>query len=193
MNRHRSLVFIVVFGLLAGCASRRLPDAGFVRGQIEKYGLGEVEKGELQIRNISLVQKNQAIVETTLPVTLQLSRPKGKSWQIDAVRLGDRNWIELNQLLAAIDLVRARVTRESLENLARGLALYKAKSGVYPMVENIRLLTDLLVPEFMSEVIRFDGWNREIRVEPGPGGSLILRAAGPDGKYNSEDDILVKQ
>jgi hypothetical protein len=192
MNRQQSVIFIIALGLLTGCASKRLPDEGFVRGQIEKYGLGEIEKGELQIRSISLVQKNQAIVETTLPATLQLSRPKGKSWQIDAVRLGDRNWIEMNQLLEAVDLVRARVTRESLEKLAKGLALYKAKSGIYPMVENIRLLTDLLVPEYMAEVIRFDGWNREIKVEAVFSGSLTLRSAGADGKYNSGDDILVK-
>lgn len=49
---------------------------------------------------------------------------------------------------------------------------------------------DVLVPEFLSEVIRFDSWNREIRMEPQADGSLILRSWGADGIPNTADDII---
>jgi hypothetical protein len=184
------LSIFVILLICGSCAGKKIPSAGLIRQQIEDLGLGTIEKDHLRILQVSMAQKDQAIVETNLQVSLEVFREKGKEWQIKSVRLGDRDWVDFDLFMEAVNSIRTRQTQEMLNKLAKAITLYKDEAKRTPPVNNITKLTDVLVPEFLSEVIRFDSWNREIRVEPQADGSLILRSLGADGISNTADDII---
>lgn len=120
-----------IFGILlicCSCAGKKGPSAGLIRKQIEDLGLGTIEKDYLQIRQVSMAQKNQVIVETNLPLSMQVSRGKGKDWQIKSVRLGDRNWVDIDLFMEVFNGIRTRQTQEMLDKLADALVLYRAKT-----------------------------------------------------------------
>ena len=93
--------------------------------------------------------------------------------------------------MSALDEARTRETRESLQKLLGGLREYKGANGQYPQADSIVKLTDLLVPTYMSEVIRYDGWNREFIFNLTDSNSFQLRSLGPDGIRGTADDIVV--
>jgi len=85
--------------------------------------------------------------------------------------------------------VRAKQTQHSLEQLQEGIRKYQAKRGTLPAVSDIVKLTDLLFPEYMGEIVRYDGWSHLLRVIPLGNNVFELRSAGPDGVAGNADDI----
>jgi hypothetical protein len=186
--RFTSIVAIAL--IFCSCAGNKGPTSGMIRKQIEDLGLGTMEKDRLHIQQVLVVQKNQAIVETNLQLSMQVSRGKGNDWQIKSVRLGDRDWVDISLFMETFNSIRTRQTLEMLDILANAVVLYRTKAGGNPPLTNIVKLTDVLVPGFLPEVIRFDSWNREIRLEPQADGSLVFRSLGADGVLNTPDDII---
>lgn len=191
----RRAIFLVAAGILLlmplSCRSARGPSPADVRRSIENLGLTQIESQQLQISRLAILQGNRAVVEANLGIVLVLTREKGESWRVEAVRLGDRNWIDMKSFLAAFEEVQVRETRAALGKIASGLALYRQQKGIFPEACPIGKLTDLLVPAFLAELIRLDAWNREILYERAPDGGCLLRSSGADGLARSDDDILV--
>jgi hypothetical protein len=180
-------LFVILF---CGCAGKKGPSTDLVRRQLKELGLGSLQKKELQIRQVSMAQKNQAVLDTNFQLSLMVSREKGKDWQIESIRMGDRDWVDFPLFVEAFHSAMVKHTQEKLDKLASAINLYKAISNGLPVFNNITKLTDLLAPEFLSEIIRYDSWNHEIRVEPQTDGSLILRSLGADGILNTADDLI---
>jgi type II secretion system (T2SS) protein G len=188
-NFERLLVLPVL--LLAGCgaASRKLSQDK-VKEKIQELGLIELKGEQVEIKNISQNAGSQAVAEANFRLALKLSRAEGRDWQIDAVRLGDRNWLEVKTFLAALSEVRARETRENLQKLLEGLRKFKEKNGKHPQAQNIVKLTDILFPAYMSEIIRYDAWNRELIFNSTRPDSFELLSLGADGVRVTPDDIV---
>jgi Type II secretion system (T2SS), protein G len=186
------LVLILPVLLLAGCgaASHKLSQDK-VKEKIQELGLVELEGKQVEIENISQTAGSQAVAEANFKLALKLSKAEGKDWQIDAVRLGDRNWVEVKAFLAALNEVRARETRENLQKLSDGLRKFKEKTGKYPQAQNIVKLTDILFPAYMSEIIRYDGWNQELIFNSISPDSFELLSLGADGVRGTADDIVL--
>ncbi len=154
-------------------------------------GIAELKNQQIEVVKISQSGDNQAVAEVQLATALQFVRGKEKEWHIQSVRLGDRNWIEWKTFLQVLNEVRARQTRETLEKILQGLRKYRQEQGRFPPVASIIRLTDLLVPQYLGEVIRYDAWNRELVYQVSAAGSAELRSQGPDGMSGTSDDIVV--
>ncbi len=189
MSGRRWLPITLVLGLLAGCGASRKLSEHTAKEKILELGLLDLKDKQIQVQRIIHSGEDQAVAEASLQMAFRLAKTKGKDWQVNAVRLGDRNWIDAQLFLAALNEVRARQTQQSLEQLQEGIRKYQAKRGVLPAVSDIVKLTDLLFPEYMTEVVRYDGWSREFRVNSVGDNTFQLSSAGPDGVPGNADDI----
>jgi hypothetical protein len=59
-------------------------------------------------------------------------------------------------------------------------------------VSDIVKLTDLLFPEYMAELVRYDAWSQELKVHMLGGSAVQLVSAGPDGISGNADDIRLE-
>jgi hypothetical protein len=185
------LILILSCGLVVACAGRRPLSESKVREEIQGLGFGKLEQMRIQVQKISLINENQAVAEVDIQSTLQIARDKNKNWQIQALRLGDRSWIELKAFQEAFNQVLSRQTRESLQKLLEGLNKYKQSKGSYPEAPDITKLTDTLVPDYMPDVIRYDAWNRPLVYKVTGANSFQLSSPGPDGVPGTNDDIIL--
>jgi len=177
--------------LLTGCSASQKLSQGKAREKIRELGLVQLEGKEVEVEKVVQSGEDQAVAEANLRLVFKLSKRRRRDWQVDAIRLGDRSWMEIRTFLSALDEARTRETRESLQKLLGGLREYKGANGQYPQADSIVKLTDLLVPTYMSEVIRYDGWNREFIFNLTDSNSFQLRSLGPDGIRGTADDIVV--
>ncbi|MSO22336.1 MAG: hypothetical protein EXQ58_03585 [Acidobacteria bacterium] len=192
MSGRQWLPIILVLGLLTGCGASRKLGEDRAKDKILELGLLDLKDKQIQVQRIIHSGENQAVAEASLQMAFRLSNAKGKEWQVNAIRLGDRDWIGVAAFLAALNEVRARQTQQSLEQLQEGIRKYQAKRGALPAVSDIVKLTDLLFPEYMAEVIRYDAWSHEIKVNSAGNNTFQLSSAGPDGVPGNADDIPIE-
>ncbi len=162
------------------------------KSKILELGLLDLKDQQIQVQRIIHSGEDQAVAEVSLQMAFRLAKDKGKDWQVNAVRLGDRDWISAQAFLAALNEVRAKQTQQSLEQLQEGIRKYQAKRGALPAVSDIVKLTDLLFPEYMAEVVRYDGWSHEFKINSAGNSTLQLSSAGPDGVPGTADDIRLE-
>ena len=81
------------------------------------------------------------------------SRPSGS---------GDRDWISLDELLAAINEGRRRTTVQAMQNLSAAVENYRTTNGALPKAGDIVALSDMLHPSYMSVLVREDGWGNPL-------------------------------
>jgi hypothetical protein len=175
-------------GFLAGCGASRKLSEDAAKEKILELGLLDLKDKQIQVQRILHAGEDQAVAEASVQMAFRLSKGKGKDWQVNAVRLGDRDWVDTQAFLAALNEVRVRQTRNNLERIEEGIRKYQARQGALPAISDIVKLTDLLFPEYMSEVVRYDAWNNELKVNA-VGNNLQLSSAGPDGIPGNADDI----
>lgn len=189
MSGRQWLPLTIVLGLLAGCGASRKLSEGTARDKIVELGLLDLKDKQIQVQRIIHAGEDQAVAEASVQMAFRLTKAKGKDWQVNAVRLGDRDWISTQAFLDTLNEVRARQTQQSLQQLQEGIRKYQAKQGPLPAVLDIVKLTDLLFPEYMAEVVRYDAWNREFEINSVGGKAVQLSSAGPDGVAGNADDI----
>jgi hypothetical protein len=177
--------------LLTGCSASQKLSQDKAREKIQELGMVHLDGKKVEVEKIFQSGENQAVAEANLKLVFKLSKARGRDWQVDAIRLGDRNWVEIKAFLSALEEARTRETRESLQKLLDGLKKYKEKNGQFPQTENIVKLTDLLVPNYMPEVIRYDGWNQEFLFNLSSSDSFQLISIGPDGIRGTADDVVL--
>jgi type II secretion system (T2SS) protein G len=192
MRGTRWLPITLVLGLLTGCGASRKLSEDTARSKILELGLLELKDKQIQVQRIIHSGEDQAVAEVSLQLAFRLAKTKGKDWQVNAVRLGDRDWIGAQAFLAALNEVRARQTQQSLEQLQEGIRKYQAKRGALPAVSDIVKLTDLLFPEYMAEIVRYDAWSHEFKIKSAGDNALLLSSAGPDGVPGNADDIRLE-
>jgi hypothetical protein len=185
--------FMLILSLagVVGCGSSRLLNEGKVKDKLQHLGMAELGGKDLQVTGISQTSDSQAVAETRIKVTFQFHRAKGGDWQAEAIRLGDRDWVEVRAFLQALNGVRAAQTRERIQKLVDGIEAYRREAGHLPVVNDIIKLTDLLVPAYMDEVIRYDGWNKELTYRSNGPNAFQLSSSGADGIAGNNDDITI--
>jgi len=187
----RALYFLLIgcFALPA-CTSARLSHDE-VRKRIAAIGQSSLIPDAIEIRRIVSQSDTSAIAEATVTLAFQFKRPNDKAeWHIEAVRLGDRDWISLDELLAAINEGRRRTTEHSMQQLAEGIEKFRAENCTLPMAKDIVGLTDTLYPRYMNVLVREDGWGNPIIYEATGPSTFRLISVGPDGRRGTQDDIL---
>jgi hypothetical protein len=172
------------------CSGARLSHEE-VRKQIADIGKSSMLPDSIQIQRIVSQSDTAAIAETTVSMAFEFRKDKSSGpWRIASVRLGDRDWVDVNELLAAVNESRRRTTLEGMQKLASGIAAYRQSTGAVPNATEIVGLTNLLHPLYMSDLVRQDAWGRAIHFEVS-GTSYRLISFGADGMRGTSDDIVL--
>ena len=146
---------------------------------------------EIRIKSVSPGPiGGDATVEAELNVTFQLHREKDQ-WLVEAVRMSDRRWENIELLQRALDAEKSRRATADLGALAAGVQAYRRDRGYFPEVEGGRALVDFISPAFLPQVVREDPWSGEYGYRRTPDG-FELSCAGPDLKAGTPDDIIVR-
>ena len=96
--------------MLSACASDRLSHDE-ARQKIAQIGRSNLVPDAVEIRRIISQTDTEAIAESSVTLAFQFKRANPNAqWQISAVRLGDRDWVSLDELLAAINEGRRTCT-----------------------------------------------------------------------------------
>lgn len=188
MVRLVTFVFLSCLTLSACAADRLSHDEA--RQKVAQIGRSNLIPDAIEIRRIVSQTDTEAIAESSVTLAFQFKRTNANAeWRIAAVRLGDRDWISLDEMLAAINEGRRRSTVEALQRLAAGIAKYRETNGSIPNVPDIAKLTDVLHPLYIAELIRVDGWGDPIDYEV-TGSTFRLVSKGSDGLRGTPDDIV---
>ncbi len=191
MNRASHFLLIACLALCSCTASRLSHNEA--QKKIAEISRSKLIPDAIEIRRIVSQSQNVAIAEATITLAFQFKRATASSdWKVDAVRLGDRDWISLDELLAAINEGRRRTTAQSMQQLAAGIENYRTKNGALPNAKDIVTLTDILHPSYMTVLVREDGWGNPIVYELTGVSTFRLISSGADGRRGTADDIVVE-
>lgn len=160
------------------------------RDQIAGFQGGSFEKEEVYIRSVSQTGERDAVAEATLQAAFKFEKVDGK-WVIREIRLGKRPWEKIDDILHALDGVKAANTRGLLEQVADAIEKYRQKNGTLPPFTDYISLTDALHPNFLTPLIREDAWHHPLMAHKVGNNAVRLTSPGPDGKSESADDIVV--
>ena len=194
MNTLRIFFLLVPIAILASCGSSHKLTNKIAQKRIRELGLVQLNNKELEIKTISRVGSRQAVAEANLKMAFQLSKNSSNQWKVEAIRLGHRNWINVKTFLQALDLTRNQQTQKDLHQLVEGIKKFEIKKGYYPKIKrtiNIVSLTDILFPQYIGTLIRFDGWGQEFIVQFKDAEVIRIISSGPDGVPGTKDDISV--
>jgi Type II secretion system (T2SS), protein G len=184
-------LFLFAFLSLCACTGARLSHDE-ARKKIAEIGRSNLIPDAIEIRRIIAQTDTQAIAEATITLAFQFKRDNpGAEWRIQAVRLGDREWISLDELLAGVSEGRRRSTLDGMQKLAQAVEKYRAAKGALPNASDIVGLVDILHPQYMNELVREDAWGKPILYEVTGAGTYRLISDGPDGRRGTPDDIVV--
>lgn len=177
--------------VLAGCAGPRLSSQE-ARKQIAAIGASDLVPDAIEIRRIVSQGNTEAIAESTITLAFQFKKdsPAG-DWHVSAVRMGDLGWMNMTELVAAVNDGRRRDTVASLDKVVAGINGYRRTNGSIPSARDLVTLTDLLHPLYMTDLIRVDAWGKSIDFEVTGASTFRLVSKGPDGVVGTTDDIVV--
>ena len=125
---HETGSHVLLIGCLALCActaARLSHDEA--RKKIAEIGRSQLVPDAIEIRRIVSQTRTKRLPKPPITLAFQFKRDNPNAdWQIEAVRLGDRDWISLDELLAAINEGRRRTTVAVHAELADGVEKYRA-------------------------------------------------------------------
>jgi len=174
--------------LLTACGGRSM-NKYLARDLIMEIPEVTLQKNDLEVVNITQVNGSEAIVETTLKAAFRLEKHRGV-WVVREVRLGHGQWEKVDNFVRALDEVKSAQTREMLGRIAEAIGKYQESNGALPAFKDYVSLSDALSPNYLTPLIRLDAWRRPLQAERTGPDSVVIRSAGPDGKFGTMDDII---
>jgi len=173
--------------LLSACGGRRI-SADLATDAILGIPGESLEKKDIEVLKVSQISGTEAVAETTVKAAFRLEKVRNK-WVAREVRLGQGQWEKIENLERALVEVRAEDTRKSLDQLAEAILKYRNDKGMLPVFTDYVALSDMLSPAYITPLIRLDAWRRPLEASRQGSDRILLRSAGPDGNFNSSDDI----
>ena len=151
---------------------------------------------DIRIREVSpfglSIGSSDATALITSLVQLDFRFAQGeRGWQVASVRSGDRDWIDVGGISAALDQLKRSTATDDLSQIAQALESFRRERGSFVVSDKESVLIDHLSPRYLTRVIRLDPWFRPYQYD-GQQTRYSLRSLGPDGKPNTGDDIVVK-
>jgi hypothetical protein len=152
----------------------------------------EVPSDALRIQEVDpmpipLASQPSATVVAWLRVEARLTNDK-RGWRVAELRMGNRDWVKLDPLVAAVNSEKQKRAREELDLIARALEKFRRDRGFYVVSDKQAVAVDQLSPRYLVRVIRVDPWHQPYRYL-GERDHFTLRSSGPDGKADTADDI----
>jgi hypothetical protein len=130
-----------------------------------------------------------ALISSLVHLDFRFAR-ESRGWTVASVRSGDRDWIDVRGIAAAVDQSKRSMATDELSLIAQALDKYRSDRGFYVVSDKESVLIDHLSPRYLTRVIRVDPWHRPYQYE-GQQTQYSLRSLGPDGKPNTGDDVVV--
>ena len=147
----------------------------------------EVRIQEIAPSPVPLASKPSATVVAWIGVEARAVN-EARGWRISELRTGDRDWVNLDQLVAALNQQKQNRARADMQRIADALERYRADKGAYLVSDSHAVLIDHLSPAYIREVIRLDPWRQPYKYV-GQRDTFTLVSPGPDGKDGTADDI----
>jgi hypothetical protein len=131
-----------------------------------------------------------ALISALVQVDFRFVRDR-RGWQVASLKTGNRDWLDVRWISAAVDQMKRSAATEDLSEIAQALDSFRRERGSFVVSDKESVLIDHLSPRYLTRVIRVDPWHRPYQYE-GQETSYSLRSLGPDGKPDTGDDIVVK-
>jgi len=149
----------------------------------------DVRIKEISPFGLSIGSESAALVVAFVHADFRLARD-GKVWHVTEFKSGNRDWVNVAGLAAAIDQVKRSAATDELSTIAKALGDFRRERGSFVVSDRESVLIDHLSPRYLARVIRVDPWHRPYQYEGQPD-RYSLRSLGPDGKPNTPDDVVV--
>jgi Type II secretion system (T2SS), protein G len=149
----------------------------------------DVRIKEISPFGLSLGPESAALVVALVRIDLRLARD-AKNWRVAEFKSGNRDWVNVAALPSSIDQIKRADATEELSTVARALGEFRRDRGAFVVSDKESVLIDHLSPRYLPRVIRVDPWHRPYHYEGQPD-RYSLRSAGPDGKPNTADDVVI--
>jgi len=175
---------------LTACGGRALNKNAAQKLIVDSPLLGMFTKEDVYIESVTQLGERDAIVETGLRAAFKLEKVKG-DWVVREVRLGDRRWENLEDILRALQTVRGEETRRLIGNVMAAVERYHAANGRLPYFRNYVGLSDILNPGYLTPLVRLDAWKQPLAAVKVNSTTIRIISPGPDGAPGTSDDIEV--
>jgi hypothetical protein len=139
---------------------------------------------------IPLASQASATVVAWVRMDARLINEK-PGWRVAELRTGNRDWVKLEPLIAAVNDEKQKKARAELELIAKALEEFRKDRGYYVVSDSQAVAIDHLSPRYLTQVIRVDPWHQPYKYQ-GERDHFTLRSAGPDGKEATADDIFIQ-
>src|SRR5262245_21428514 len=124
-----------------------------IRQRLIELGSSSLIPAAIEIRRVISQNDLRAIAECTVSFGFRFKRDvRTNQWRIEAARLGQHDWIVLDDLLAVMNEGRRRDTEVQLQKLVIGIDNFRKKNGTLPQATDIVKLTDVLHPTYMPDL-----------------------------------------
>jgi len=140
---------------------------------------------------VPLATQESVIAEALVRVDARLDRDE-KGWHVREVRSADSTWLNVGNIATTVAEEKRRRAVEQLNIIANALESFRRDRGAFVITDKHPALIDHLSPRYLAEVIRVDPWNRPYDYQ-GEHDHFVLRSAGPDGKLNTPDDVVLSR
>lgn len=137
---------------------------------------------------IPLASQGSATVVAWVRVDARLLKDKS-GWRVSELRTGNRDWVILAPLAAALNEEKQNRARAELDLMAQALERFRKDRGFYIVSDSQAVAIDHLSPRYLAQVIRVDPWHQPYKYQ-GDRDHFTLRSAGPDGKADTADDLV---
>jgi hypothetical protein len=149
----------------------------------------DVRIKEISPFGLSIGSESAALVEAFVRADFRVVRD-AKRWRVAEFKSGNREWVNVAGLEAAIDAVKRSAATDELSTIAKALGDFRRERGSFVVSDSESVLIDHLSPRYLPRVIRVDPWYRPYQYDGQPD-HYSLRSLGPDGKPNTPDDVVV--
>ena len=159
----------------------------------ELFGIA-VPSDDVRIKSISgfglpLSTEPSALAETKVKLAVRFAKDSS-GWHTTAVKTGSRDWVTIESVATSLEAAKSAQARDDLKTLATALESFRRDRGGFVVSDKHSALIDHLCPRYLTRVIRLDPWDHPYTYE-GERDRFTLRSAGPDGKQNTADDVVL--
>ena len=121
----------------------------------------DVRIKEISPFGLSIGSESAALVVAFVRADFRLVRD-GKGWRVAEFKSGNRDWVNVAGLAAAIDLAKRSAATDELSTIAKALGDFRRERGSFVVSDSESVLIDHLSPHYLPRVIRVDPWHRPI-------------------------------
>jgi len=182
-------LLIVLLVILTACGGRNV-NTDYARKAIIALPQEVLEKEDIDVVYVTQTSGASAVVETRVKTAFRLQKIDD-AWVVKDIRIGHGQWERIADLESALNQVKTAETRLMLDRIAAAVKEFYKETGNMPAFKDYIALSDILAPKYLNPLIRLDSWRKPLRATAQDPKSILVVSAGPDGRFNTDDDIRI--